>query len=1854
MRLSSLLAFPRTVSSRLSCRLLLRALALVAFSCVFILSVDAANNPVPFADIVSPAGITPGSTGLTLKVQGSGFVPASTIAWNGTALKTTFVSSRQLTAGLPDAFVVAPGIASVMVVSPAPGGGNSGAILVPVAGPAASVSFLSTVTFAVNAGTQPQGLLAADFNADGKLDLASANKASNNVSILLSNGDGTFTAKSTIPAGPGANWLAAGDFNGDGKLDLAVANSGSTGAGGITILLGNGDGTFTLKSSVNTGSGPSSVVAGDFNGDGHLDLAVSNQNEGTVTILQGAGDGTFLAAGTVMVGSDPQAMVAGDFNEDGNLDLAVANRNDGTVSVLLGIGDGSFQTQSIFSTGGSGQPTALLAADFNADGHLDVAAVNASDAAILLGDGNGHFSLKASPGSGTSDLGAGLAGDFNGDGKLDIVVSDRAAGKAFLFRGVGDGTFTAAQSITTAVGATGLAAGDFNGDGGLDLAVANGSANNISVFLQSLPVSLNPTSLAFGNARIGVTTSPHTITLTNNSGSAMNFSSIGFASTNSAEFSQNNTCGSSLSNNAACTITSAFTPQALGPRSATLTIIDSAANSPRILAASGSGTSAPSITSVNNATFDVRVPGSFTVTTTGFPAPSLSAVGNLPAGLTFTDNGDGTATLGGTSMSGTDEVDILTITAQNGAGPDAAQLFTLTVASPPLMTMAFGAATILPNGVTSLRFSIENTNIGVTVTGIALTDSLPAGLVVSTPNNLSATCSGSVIALAGSSIVSLSGAILAPGASCALSVNVTGTTGGIKDNRVQVTSSNEGPGNTSIAIVTVIAPASISIAFNPTSVVLNASSTLSFTISNPNAGSALSGVGIIDNLPAGMVVAATPNLTGSCGSGLISAASGSGAISLSGGTLAASPAVGSSCSFSVDVAGISAGNKSNITGNVMAAETGAGPTSNTAILAVIAPPSLAQAFTPVSIALNSTTSLTFTLTNPFANTAALAGVAFTDTLPAGLTVANSSASPCGGTFTATAPGNLALTGATLAANGQCAFSVTVTGAVSGNFINSTTDVTSTNGGTGNAALANLTVAGPPAITKSFGSAGVALNSAVALTFSIANSNASATLNGIAFTDSLPAGLEVTTPSGMSNTCGGVVTAVAGSSSVGLAAGALAAGATCLVSLNVTGTTVGVKNNSVQVASSDGGIGNTSSASITVALPPVISKTFGAASIFLSSSTSLTFTIQNNNAATTLTGIAFSDTLPAGLLIATPSGQSGTCGGGALTAAQGTSVIHLSGAMLGPNTSCSLAVNVIGAMAGNQNNITGNVTSANGGTGGTATASINVIAPPSLAEAFSPSSLALDSTTTLTFTLTNPPGNAADLSGVAFADTLPAGLVVADSSAAICGGTVTTIAPTGIALNGADIAIAGQCTFSVTVTGAASGTYSNTTGPVTSVDGGTGGMATATVTVATPPSISKAFGAASIGLAGSTSLRFTITNPNAAIALSGVAFTDPLPAGLVVSTPNGLSGACGNGGISAAPGSSSISLTAGTIATGGACTFSVNVTATSAGPLLNTTGIVSASNGGSGSSATASLNVLYPDLIVAKSHTGNFFQGQAGVTYVLTSSNIGAGPTAGAVTVTDALPTGLSATAISGTGWTCTLGTLTCARNDPLAAGASYPAILVTVDVALNAAFSVINHAAVSGGGELNTANNTAEDATTITLPPDFTLSVTSTVTITAGQQGDYAVTVAPLNNTFVNPITFTASGLPARAAVVFNPSSVTLGATAATSTLVLSTTGGDAFVAGNAAVGRGPLYAMLLPFAGLLFCSPAFAKSRSKKRWLVMVLLVACGGIGLYGCSGVAGNFQHLSTPPGTYVVTITAQSGAMQHSAQVTLIVQP
>src|SRR6185312_13571236 len=679
---------------------------------------------------------------------------------------------------------------------------------------------------------------------------------------------------------------------------------------------------------------------------------------------------------------------------------------------------------------------------------------------------------------------------------------------------------------------------------------------------------------------------------------------------------------------------------------------------------------------------------------------------------------------------------------------------------------------------------------------------------------------------------------------------------------------------------------------------------------NPNATVALTGVAFSDTLPAGLVISTPNGLTGSCGSGTITATQGTNVISLSGGTLAAS----ASCTFSVNVTGIAAGLQTNTTGNVTSTQGGAGGTA-TATLKVEAPPSIAKVFNPSTMALHATTSLTFTIANPAANVDPLTGVAFTDTLPTGQTVANGTATVCGGTLTTTAPTGIALSGATIAVNSQCQFSVTVTGAASGQYTNTTGNVTSTNGGTGNTASANLTVATPPTIQKVFGAATIPVNGITSLTFTIANPNTGLGLTGIAFTDSLPAGLVIAATPNLNNTCGGTATALGGSGSVVLSAGTLAASASCTVSVNVQGTTAGVKNNSVTVSSTEAGTGNTSNASITVALPPGIIKSFGAASIPLNGSTSLSFTISNPNSTSALTGVGFSDTLPAGLVISTPSGITGSCGTGTITATSGANVISLSGASIPANGSCTFSVNVTGITAGLQNNTTGSVSSTEGGPGGTASASVKVEAPPSIGKVFNPSAIALNATTSLTFTITNPAANVNSLTGVAFTDTLPTGLTVANGTATVCGGNLTTTSPTGIALSGATIAVNGQCQFSVTVTGAASGQYTNTTGAVTLTNGGTGNTATANVTVATPPSIVKVFGASTIPLNGITSLTFTITNSNTNLALTGIAFTDSLPAGLLVAATPNLNNTCG-GTASAVGGSGSVSLSAGTLAASG--------------------------------------------------------------------------------------------------------------------------------------------------------------------------------------------------------------------------------------------------------------------------------------------------------------------------------------------------
>ncbi|MBV8819207.1 MAG: DUF11 domain-containing protein [Acidobacteriaceae bacterium] len=280
-----------------------------------------------------------------------------------------------------------------------------------------------------------------------------------------------------------------------------------------------------------------------------------------------------------------------------------------------------------------------------------------------------------------------------------------------------------------------------------------------------------------------------------------------------------------------------------------------------------------------------------------------------------------------------------------------------------------------------------------------------------------------------------------------------------------------------------------------------------------------------------------------------------------------------------------------------------------------------------------------------------------------------------------------------------------------------------------------------------------------------------------------------------------------------------------------------------------------------------------------------------------------------------------------------------------------------------------------------------------------------------------------------------------------------------------------------------------------------------LTVVAPPSIAGAFGAGSIMLSGTTSLTFTITNPNATVALTGVAFTNSLPLGLAIATPSGLASTCG-GTPAATPVSATLTLSGGTIPAASSCTVSVNVTASLAGNKTDVTSAVTSQNGADGNQATVMLNVLAPDLTITKTHPGSFRQGDAADTYTIVVSNGGAGSTAGQVTVTDQLPTGLTAVAMSGYGWTCAVNTVSCTRFDALLPASSYPAITLTVAVAASAAPALMNTATVSGGGELNTANDTANDGTVVIQVADLVVSSVHGQAFQHGMAGVYTLTLS--------------------------------------------------------------------------------------------------------------------------------------------------
>jgi hypothetical protein len=406
-------------------------------------------------------------------------------------------------------------------------------------------TFQALTAFSTGAATAPSAIATADFNGDGKLDLAVALNGANTVEIFTGKGDGTFNSGVSFAVGTGPVALGVGDFNGDKKMDLAVANYT---ASAVTVLL-NTSSVSTLSfsqasgSPYATGSNPTSIAVADFNGDKHLDLAVGSFTGENVTMLLGSATGTFTEGAALFVGQPLLSVAAADFDGDGKIDLVTGT--NGQVFVFLGNGNGTFNTTEFGVPNNTGavallavdingdkkmdlltverdkfdssatftvninnstvgnpsfvfpgvhyspgyQPSAIGLADFNHDGKVDAVVANqgSNTVSVLLGDGKGHFDPQVNNPSGGRQPSYMTSADFNKDSKLDLAISNSAGGTSgngvvTVLQGKGNGTFSATEYQVGFV-SEGIAAADLNGDGFADLAVVNLNDNTVSVML---------------------------------------------------------------------------------------------------------------------------------------------------------------------------------------------------------------------------------------------------------------------------------------------------------------------------------------------------------------------------------------------------------------------------------------------------------------------------------------------------------------------------------------------------------------------------------------------------------------------------------------------------------------------------------------------------------------------------------------------------------------------------------------------------------------------------------------------------------------------------------------------------------------------------------------------------------------------------------------------------------------------------------------------------------------------------------------------------------------------------------------------------------------------------------------------------------------------------------------------------------------------------------------------------------------------------------------------------------------------------------------------------------------------------
>jgi hypothetical protein len=336
------------------------------------------------------------------------------------------------------------------------------------------------------AGYGPGGLATGDLDGNGATDVVVAGTSANYVSVLLGTGDGRFAPRAQDPprwaVGDAPAAVVTADFDGDGRPDLATADDWSD---DVTVRLADGRGGFGAPVRYAVGPYPQSLITADLNGDGHVDLVADDR------ILFGLGDGRFTAGPMLAAGYRPLAVAASDLDGDGRPDVVIADAGDfaaltGAVAVFLNAGAGSFLPAGRLEAGQS--PVAVLLADLDGDGRTDLISADAwsTELRLFKGQGDGTF---AAPEALDAGLGARviLAADIDGDHVPDLIVAGfadpGAGGSVAILHGRGAGVFAPAKTLVAGGAALGLAAGDLDGDGDIDLAAADYEADSISVLL---------------------------------------------------------------------------------------------------------------------------------------------------------------------------------------------------------------------------------------------------------------------------------------------------------------------------------------------------------------------------------------------------------------------------------------------------------------------------------------------------------------------------------------------------------------------------------------------------------------------------------------------------------------------------------------------------------------------------------------------------------------------------------------------------------------------------------------------------------------------------------------------------------------------------------------------------------------------------------------------------------------------------------------------------------------------------------------------------------------------------------------------------------------------------------------------------------------------------------------------------------------------------------------------------------------------------------------------------------------------------------------------------------------------------